>query len=210
MFEAVEQFVIDSVQAWGYPGIVLFILLETVLPVIPSELILPLAGFLAGRGHLWLPGAIVAATVGSVSGASIIYGAGRWYGDDRLRRHVRCWGRYLLLREDDLDRAHGWFERHGTAAVLVGRLVPGVRSLISLPAGVTRMSPSVFLLYTTLGSVAWNTLLIGLGWWLGSRWRQVDGYVSYLQYAVALLALAAIAWLVWRRRDTWQDRERER
>jgi membrane protein DedA with SNARE-associated domain len=200
-----EDRIIDIVDRFGYVGIGGLIALETVFPPIPSEVILPLAGFLAGQGHLTLLGVIIAATLGSVSGSLILYGLGHWYGQERLRRMVARYGRFVMLKESDLDRAHGWFDRHAGKAVLIGRLVPGIRSLISLPAGVTRMPLHQFVLLTAVGSTVWNGLLVGLGWGLGNRWEKVQGYTRYLEYAVILAILTAIAVFAWSRRDTWRE-----
>jgi membrane protein DedA with SNARE-associated domain len=190
------------VETLGYPGLALLIALENVFPPIPSEVILPLAGFLSGQGKLWLPAAILAATVGSVVGALALYGVGAWLGEQRLRGLVRRFGHWLALDEDDLDRADAWFQRHGTKAVLFGRVIPVVRSLISIPAGVNRMALPSFVLYTALGSGIWNSLLIGAGWWLGDRWEQVSQYVEYLQYALLIVAIVGIGWfLISRRRQ---------
>jgi membrane protein DedA with SNARE-associated domain len=200
-----EDRIVEIVDAFGYVGIGGLIALETVFPPIPSEVILPLAGFLAGQGHLTLVGVIIAATLGSVIGSLILYGLGHWYGHQRLRGLIRRYGHFVLLKETDLDRAHGWFDRHAGKAVLIGRLVPGVRSLISLPAGVTRMPLHEFVLFTAVGSSVWNGLLVGLGWGLGNRWEQVQGYTRYLEYAVILAVLSVIALFAWSRRNTWRE-----
>ena len=132
------QWAQDLVETLGYPGLALLIALENIFPPIPSEVILPLAGFLSAQGDLWLPAAVLAATVGSVAGALGLYGVGAWLGEERLRSLIQRFGRWLALNEDDVDRANGWFARHGTKAVLIGRVIPVVRSLISIPAGVER------------------------------------------------------------------------
>jgi len=201
---SVEDRIIDIVNTFGYIGIAALVALETVFPPIPSELILPLAGFLSGQGELTLWGVILCATIGSVVGALILYFIARWFGHDRLRALLGRYGKYFLLKEGDLDRAEGWFERHSNKAVLLGRLVPGVRSVISLPAGVTGMPLVPFLIYTTIGSAIWNSALVGAGWALGNRWDQVSGVVGYMQYVVVLLILLAILWFAWSRRDRWR------
>ena len=158
--------VLDVIQAMGAAGVAALVALENVFPPLPSEVILPLAGFLAGQGKLSLAAVIVAATVGSVVGALVLYWAGAALGRERLRRIAE---RTPLMDADDVDRAQAWFDRHGRTAVLAGRLVPGVRSLISIPAGVSRMPLLPFLAYTTLGSAAMIssvglTLARTLGW----------------------------------------------
>ena len=196
------------VETLGYPGLALLIALENVFPPIPSEVMLPLAGFLSGQGKLWLPAAILAATVGSVAGALALYGVGAWLGEQRLRGLVRRFGHWFALDEDDLDRADAWFQRHGTKAVLFGRVIPVVRSLISIPAGVNRMALPSFVLYSALGSGIWNSVLIGAGWWLGDRWERVSQYVEYLQYALLIAAIAAISWFLTSRRRQSTSRSR--
>jgi membrane protein DedA with SNARE-associated domain len=194
------QWAQDLVETLGYPGLALLIALENIFPPIPSEVILPLAGFLSAQGDLWLPAAVLAATVGSVAGALGLYGVGAWLGEERLRSLIQRFGRWLALNEDDVDRANGWFARHGTKAVLIGRVIPVVRSLISIPAGVNHMRLSSFVLYTALGSGVWNSVLIGMGWWLGDRWELVSQYVQYLQYALLVALIGGIGWFVYGRR----------
>jgi membrane protein DedA with SNARE-associated domain len=188
------------IETYGYFGVAFLIALENVFPPIPSEVILPLTGFLAGRGLLSLPGAMLAATAGSVIGALILYGLGRWVSEARLRAIVKRFGRPLMLRETDLDRALGWFDRHGAKAVFLCRLVPVVRSLISVPAGLAAMPLGTFVAYTTLGSGIWNTALLSLGWALGERWDLVLRYAGYFEYAVLIALAGAVVWFFWSRR----------
>lgn len=191
--------VADVIHALGYAGIFALVALENLVPPIPSEVILPLSGFLVGRGRFAFWPVLAASTAGSLAGALALYGLGRWVGEGRLRRFVRRFGRFLLLDESDLDRAVGWFDRYGGAAVFFGRLVPGVRSLVSVPAGVERMTLWRFVLYTAAGSALWNAVLVGAGWVLGSQWGQVRQYAEYLQYALLAVLAAGFAWLLWRR-----------
>jgi membrane protein DedA with SNARE-associated domain len=198
---ALAAWVTDIVYAAGYFGIGALTAMENLLPPIPSELVLPLAGFLAGRGRFWLPAVILAATAGSLAGSLILYALGRWMGEDPLRRFIRGHGRYLFLDEGDLDWAAGWFDRHGDAAVFFGRLVPLIRSGISVPAGVERMPLWRFALYTTLGSALWNGLLTGFGWALGEQWELVQQFVAPMSYAVLAALAVLVVWFVWRRRQ---------
>lgn len=207
-FAGIAAWVTNVVETLGYVGVGAMIALETLFPPIPSELILPLAGFLAGQGRLWLPGAVVAATLGSVVGALALYALGAWLGEERVRALIRRFGRFLTLSEGDLDRAVRWFDRHGGKVVLIGRLVPVVRSLVSIPAGFARMPLLRFVTYTALGSAAWNSALIGLGFALGARWETVGAYTKPLEY-LALLALVAVAvWFICRRRGGMQRPQR--
>lgn len=191
--------VADVIHSLGYIGVAALIALENLFPPIPSELILPLAGFLAGQGRFSFVGVLVAATIGSLVGAVILYGLGHAFGRTRVRRFIHRHGTWFLLEVDDVDRAEDWFERHGGRAVLIGRVIPVVRSLVSIPAGVAHMGLGVFLLYTAAGSAAWNTILIAAGWWLGERWRTVQTYAHYFEYIVIAAAVLAVVWFVWKR-----------
>lgn len=200
IFSGLTERVTDIIERLGYTGIAGLIALENVFPPIPSELILPLAGFMAGRGDFWLPAVVLAATIGSVIGALILYAAGVWLGDGRLRWLVRRYGRFFGVREHDLDRANRWFDHYGVTVVFFGRLVPVIRSLVSIPAGIRRMPLGRFVVYTALGSTIWNGILIGAGWALGDNWEEVGDYVSYFQYVVVLVILVAVGLFLWRRR----------
>ena len=197
--------VLDVIDSIGAVGVALLVALENVFPPLPSEVILPLAGFLAGQGKLSLVSVAVGATVGSVVGAVVLYYAGRSLGAQRLRRLAE---RLPLTGAEDIDRAQGWFDRHGGSAVLIGRLVPGVRSLVSIPAGVSGMPILPFLAYTTVGSAAYNTALILVGHQLGSRWTSVDRYsgpINYAVYGLLALGLAVAVARRARRRDDSRD-----
>lgn len=184
----------DVMSSLAGPGVAVIVALENLFPPIPSEVVLPLAGFLAGQGRLNVVAVITWATVGSVFGALILYGLGAVIGRDRLRRVA---DRLPLVAVSDIDRADQWFARHGGQAVFVGRMVPIVRSFISIPAGVDRMPLPKFIAYTTAGSGLWNTLFVLLGYTLGSQWQQVGRYSSYLNNAmIALIVLAAITVVV--------------
>lgn len=184
---------IDRLGEWGVGA---FTVLETVFPPIPSEVVLPLAGYQGTLGHLSIPLLLVASTAGSYAGALILYGIGRVLG---LERAIRWLAKLPLVDRDDFERAAGWFDRHGKAAIFFGRLVPGVRSLISLPAGALHMNLLVFSLLTLAGSAIWNSLLIGFGALLGTQYELVDQYSSVLNYVV-YAALAGVAvWLLVRR-----------
>jgi membrane protein DedA with SNARE-associated domain len=187
------------IDAFGVLSVALLMALENLFPPIPSEIILPFTGFLVGRGELGFLPALVASTAGSLSGALILYALGRWGGRNLILRY----GRYLRVKEADLDRAEGWFDKYDEWVVLFGRMIPGVRSIVSIPAGMLRTPFLQFVLLTTAGSAAWNALLLGAGWYLGENWQQIEGIVGSVSnlvlvlVAVALVA-AAIWW--WRRR----------
>ncbi|WP_141576879.1 DedA family protein [Actinomadura sp. WMMA1423] len=178
----------DLMDRLGAPGAGLAIALENLFPPLPSEVILPLAGFSAAQGRMSLVAALVWTTAGSVVGALALYGIGALIGRRRIRALV---DRLPLLKLDDLDRTEAWFAKHGAKAVFFGRMVPIFRSLISVPAGVERMGMGVFLLYTTLGSLLWNTAFVLAGYGLGDNWRTVEEFVG--AYSTAVLALAGLA-----------------
>ena len=193
------EWVTSVIEALGYLGVAVLVALESVFPPIPSEVVLPLAGFSAGRGEASLPGMVAAATAGSVVGAWVLYGVSGAVGPVRLRRFVTRFGRWFRIGPDDLDRAEAWFDRRADAAVLVGRCVPLIRSLISVPAGFRGMSLLRFTAYTALGSLVWNVALISAGAVLGDRWHEVGDVVGLLQAVVVLAIGAGVAALVWRR-----------
>lgn len=176
------------VEAFGGPGAGAAIALENVFPPLPSEIILPLTGFAASQGVLSIASALFWTTLGSVVGALILYGIGAVFGRERMHA---WWAKLPLVKASDLVRTEEWFARHGTKAVLLGRMVPVFRSLISVPAGVERMPLPVFVTLTTTGSLVWNTVLVMAGYWLGDQWDVVGAYVGVVSKIV--LALAAVA-----------------
>ncbi len=188
--------VVDVVAALGPVGVFLLVAAENVFPPIPSEVVLPLAGFLTGQDRMSLPAVLVAATLGSLVGALALYALGARLGPARIGRLL---DRVPLTGHEDLERAEDWFRRHGRAAVLVGRLVPGVRSLVSVPAGVTRMPLRTFVPLTLLGSSVWNAVLVLLGHQLGSRWTSVGEYSDLLSSAVVGGIALAVGWVLLRR-----------
>ena len=190
--------VVDVIERIGAPGVGALVALETAFPPIPSEVILPFAGFSASRGDVNVVAAWVFATLGALVGAWVLYGIGALVGYDRL--HVLAGKRWFpLFSSSDLDRGDRFFGRYGDQIVLFGRCVPLVRSIVSVPAGVEGMPLVRFTALTALGSGVWNALFIGAGYQLGNRWERVEGWIKPLSYAVvAILALAAL-WLVLRK-----------
>lgn len=191
-------FVVQVMEVLREPGAGLLVAAENLFPPIPSEIILPLAGFAAYRGTLSLTAAILWTTAGSLVGALALY----WLGHALGRRRIRAlFDRLPLTDPSDMDRTERWFARHGYPAVLFGRLLPVIRSLVSVPAGTTGMKLLPFVAFTTLGSAVWNSLLILAGYELGRRWQLVEQYVSWLQYVVVgLLVLLAVRFVVRRLR----------
>lgn len=183
--------VVGLMDIIGAPGAGLAIALENLFPPLPSEVILPMAGLAAARGSFTLFEALFWTTAGSVVGAFLLYGLGAWLGLGRLRALVE---RTPLLHVDDVDRTVAWFGRHGGKAVFFGRMLPIFRSLISIPAGVTRMPLWRFGVLTLAGSLIWNGVFVLAGYLLGEQWHIVEEYAGILQYAVIAAAAGALAW----------------
>lgn len=191
MFEFITRFLEHS----GYLGVFALMALENIFPPIPSEMIMPFAGFVVARGELNLVGVLVAGTAGSVAGALPWYYAGRVFGCERLKRLAGRHGRWLTVSPGDIDTALAAFHKHGRKAVLFGRLIPAVRTLISIPAGLGNMSLRQFLLYSGIGSLAWTGLLTAAGFLLESKYQQVATYVD----PVSKLVLGVLlAWYLYR------------
>lgn len=199
------QLALDALERFNYFGIGFLVALENVFPPVPSEVILPLVGFLCGQGKLMLPFAVLIATLGSVFGSMILYALGFWYGEARLRRFLASHGTWVGMDEEDVTRAKAFFEAHGGKAVFLFRLIPLGRSLISIPAGFTRMPLVPFIAYSALGSGLWNGFLIGLGWFAGDNWEQIEGYLKPFEYVgIAAVLLSAVAFVVRRRAQAAQ------
>jgi membrane protein DedA with SNARE-associated domain len=188
----------EALRDGGYALLALLICLENLIPPIPSELLLPLAGYQVFAGTLDYVPAVLAATAGSVAGALILYTAARLGGRPLLLRY----GRMLRLSPTGLDRADAWFDRHGSKLVLGGRLIPTVRSVVSVPAGLSEMPVGWFVALTALGSAAWNAVLIGAGWALGESWSDVAVAVEHAKtWVIAGVAAVIVGWLLHRRRS---------
>jgi membrane protein DedA with SNARE-associated domain len=189
----VAGWAVGLMETLGGPGAGLVVALENLFPPIPSEVILPLAGFTAAQGSFSLLSAILWTTAGSLAGALVLYELGRVVGRDRVK-HLA--GKLPLVNENDIDVAERWFVRHGPKAVFFGRMLPIIRSAISVPAGVERMPILQFVAYTVAGSAIWNTIFILAGYQLGERWTEVERYAEVLQYVVVAVAVALVAWFV--------------
>lgn len=195
-FSGLTGFAADLLMQLGDVGVGVLVLVELVFPPIPSEVILPFAGYLSQAGSLSLPWLVVWSTVGSWLGSLVYYWIGRTIG---MPRAVRIIAATRVIGRSDLERGAAWFERHGRWSVLVGRVIPGVRSVISLPAGAARMAMVPFSLLTIGGSAVWNTVLIGLGAALGSQHQRLQQYLEYVDYVVYVAVGVAVAVLVLRR-----------
>ena len=192
LLEPIVQAVVSLVGALGAPGVGIAVAAENLFPPIPSEVILPSAGFAAASGSMGLVSAIVWATIGSVVGALALYALGAWFGRARFYSLA---ANIPFVKEVDIKRAEAWFVRRGPLAVLLGRVVPVVRSLISIPAGIERMKLLPFTVYTAIGSAAWNSILIGAGYALGANWTLVEEWIS--RYQLIVFAFAGVALVVW-------------
>lgn len=180
MFDWIQSFLAQT----GYLGIAALMLLENIFPPIPSELIMPLAGFTAKQGGFNIVWVVLAGTAGSVSGALLWYYIGRRLRGERIRSLAARHGRWLTLCPDDLDRAQRWFDRHGLAAVFIGRLIPAVRTLISVPAGISNMPLGRFIIFSSLGSLIWTAMLAGAGYLLAGNYEAVATYLNPVSNAV--------------------------
>ncbi len=184
----------EIIVAWGPLGVAFLMFLENLFPPIPSEVILPLAGAEAARQGLSVPVMIAAATAGALAGVTAWFWVARAVGKLRVLSLTRRFGRILTLTPADVERADGWFTRHGHLAVLFGRLIPTVRTLISVPAGLSRLSLGRFLIYSAIGTFAWSALLILAGVWLGQQSGAVERWINPVADGVLLLAIAVYVW----------------
>jgi membrane protein DedA with SNARE-associated domain len=197
MFQEFISWILQTVQAWGYSGIFILMALESTVLPIPSELVLIPAGYLAHQGQMnfWL--IVLAATTGSLLGASVNYAFALWVGRPFLER----WGRYFFVRPALLHKTDAFFLRHGAISTFTGRLIPGIRHLISLPAGLTRMNIASFALYTCLGAGLWTAVLTVFGWFLGGNEALIRQYQHLITAGVIAFVALIIGGYGW-----WQKR----
>lgn len=202
-----DKWIIDLMQSLGYWGIGLLMLAENLFPPIPSELIMPLAGFTASKGDLNITLAIIAGIIGTIIGALPWYYAGKILGEERLKSLADKYGKWITISSEDIDKSTRWFNRYGTKAVFFGRLVPGVRTLISLPAGLSNMHLGTFLIYSTLGTTIWVGLLTFLGYILGNNYTLVEKYLGPVSKVVLIgIAIVFIIW-IWNRKQKANRRQ---
>jgi membrane protein DedA with SNARE-associated domain len=200
------DWITNLIERMGYLGIALLMFLENLFPPIPSELIMPLSGFTASRGNLNIFGVILAGTIGSVAGALFWYYVGRWVDDDRLKRWADRHGRWITMTSRDVEKADRWFDRHCHWAVLVGRLMPTVRTLISIPAGIFELSLRRSLIFSTIGTLLWSAALAGTGYALGSQYETVSRYLGPVSTGIVVLIVAVYLYRV----ATFKPRPRQR
>jgi len=180
------EWIVGIVVGFGLAGVLVLMFAENLFPPIPSELIMPLAGFAAAQGHLSFPGVVAAGTAGALAGAAFWYWVGRSISPDRLDRWVERYGRWLTIDLDELQRARRFFQRYGGWAVFVGRLLPGVRTLISVPAGLTHMPAAPFLIWSAAGTALWTLFLASLGYVLEARYQLVEEWIDPISTAVVV------------------------
>ena len=189
------DFITEFMQSGGYLAVFALMALENIFPPIPSELIMPFAGFVAARGDLSVVGVLIAGTAGSVAGALPWYYAGKVYGKERLEKFADKHARWLTVTHGDIEHAMAAFEKHGRKVVLFGRLIPAIRTLISVPAGLARMPMGQFLLYSTVGSLVWTGILAGAGYMLESQYEKVAQYVDPVSKAILI---GLLGWYLYR------------
>ncbi len=190
------DWIVDAVRSMGLAGVALLMFVENLFPPIPSELIVPLAGYLSVNGKMSILGVIAAAVAGSVAGQFALYAVARRLGEERFRDWVARHGRWVTLTPEEVDRAAKWLHDKGGWTVAVGRLIPGVRSVISIPAGLSEMPVAPFLAYTIAGTTAWTAALAYAGRFLGSRFEDIDRYLGPATWIVIGLAVAVYAYRV--------------
>ncbi|ESU31802.1 hypothetical protein G3A_14630 [Bacillus sp. 17376] len=192
-----EKWLIGIMEEFGYAGVMFLIALENIFPPIPSEVILTFAGFMTASTDLSITGVILSSTVGSLLGAVLLYGLGRQLGVDKLERIVDKWGYLLRVTKNDIYKADSWFDRYGAWTVLFCRVIPLLRSLISIPAGISEMRFRTFLLFTTIGTLIWNSILVYLGATVGASWEEIVKYIDiYSKFIYIILLLIAVSLLL--------------
>lgn len=187
------NWITEFMEQYGYIGIMLMITLENVFPPIPSEVVLTFGGFMTTYSDLTVIGVILAATIGSLLGAVILFGIGRILNVERLELIVDRYGHLLRVKKEDIRRADAWFDKYGYWTVLFCRMIPLIRSLISIPAGMSGMNFWVFLVFTTIGTLIWNVILVSLGSAVGESWEAIVAFMDvYANFAYALIALGVL------------------
>lgn len=199
-----EAWITGVMESYGYAGIFFLILMENIFPPIPSEVVLTVGGFMTTTSGMTVFGVIAASTAGSVSGAIILYYLGRWLSVERLEGIIERHGKWLRVKKQDLYKADAWFDRYGNWTVFFGRLIPVVRSLISIPAGMSGMKLKWFLLFTTAGTLIWNTILVFIGSAVGENreaiMRQLELYSNFVYVLLILGAIVGVWYFIRKRR----------
>ncbi|WP_173917497.1 DedA family protein [Halobacillus sp. Marseille-Q1614] len=192
-----EDWLMGIINNYGYMGILVLIALENIFPPVPSEVILTFGGFVTTTSNLSIFGVVMASTAGSVLGAVVLYGIGLLLSVERLERIIEKWGHILRLTKQDVRKADKWFDRYGPWTVFFCRFVPLIRSLISIPAGMSKMNVAVFFVFTTLGTLIWNVVLVYLGASVGESWEEIVGYMDvYSKFIYTILAVLIVVLVV--------------
>lgn len=204
-----KEWILSTMDSLGYWGIGFLMFAENLFPPIPSELIMPLAGFSVSQGKMDFTLAVLAGVVGTIIGALPWYYAGKIIGEQRIKNLADKYGKWITVSSKDIDKVKRWFDRYGNNAVLFGRLVPGIRTLISLPAGLNEMPVVPFLIYSTIGTTLWVIFLTGAGYLLGSKYELVDEYLAPVSKGVLVLLLVAFAvWIFRKKQQAKRQRDR--
>ena len=193
-----ENWITQFMEQYGYLGVFLMIALENVFPPIPSEIILPFGGFMTTYTSMTVTGVVIASTAGSVVGAMILYGIGLLLDVERLEKIIDRFGNILRVTKEDIHKADAWFDKYGIWTVLFCRMVPLIRSLISIPAGMSNMKFWLFIVFTTAGTLIWNIILVSVGAALGENWDRILEFMDiYSNIAYTIIGLGIIIFLVY-------------
>lgn len=201
-----EKWIIQFMEQYGYFGIAWLIFLENVFPPIPSEIILTFGGFMTTKTDLTFVGVVITSTIGSVIGAIALYGIGTWIGENKLYNLVQKYGKFLRVTTEDLTKTFKWFERYGYWTIFFCRFIPLIRSLISIPAGITRMNIWIFIIFTTIGTLLWNIVLIYLGQTVGGNWHVIVNYMDIYSKIIYVLLLLLVIYILFK----WLKRIRQK
>lgn len=188
---SITSWINEIMQQLGYVGIAILMFLDTIFPPIPSELIMPSAGFTASQGDLNIVAVIIAGSCGSILAAVILYWIGRVLNEDRLNNWLKRYGKWIFLKPEDLAKATSWFNQHGKKIVFFGRMIPAVRSIISIPAGIAKMPFGLFLLYSSLGTLIWTSILALLGYYLGQNYQKIIPWISGASNIILVIIIGA-------------------
>lgn len=197
----IQDWIISVMEQLGYLGIALLMFLDNVFPPIPSEIIMPSAGYAASQGQLALIGVIISGCIGSLAAAAVLYWVGYKFNHEAIFRFTDRYGKYLFIKSEDVRKSLLWFQQYGHRIVFFGRMIPAVRSLISIPAGMSRMPFWKFMLYSSLGTVIWTTFLACVGFYFGENQALMHEIFSRAGYSILAIAGAVLAWLWYRRRQ---------
>ncbi|NNG75988.1 DedA family protein [Acinetobacter sp. ANC 4277] len=193
------EWIISIMEQLGYLGIALLMFLDNIFPPIPSEIIMPSAGYSASQGELLLVGVIIAGCIGSLIAAAILYWIGYKFNHDSIFRFVDRYGKYLFIKSPDVKKSLDWFEQYGHRIVFFGRMIPAVRSLISIPAGMSHMPFWKFMFYSSLGTIIWTTFLACVGFYFGENQALMQNIFSQVSHFIIIVVIAIIIWILYRR-----------